>query len=121
MLLGNLSKKNQYNCVEFEEICATDINKSITDYGLPVLIDGQFVYSLDGTSEYKHEMNVYKLDLCTKKWQLAYEARGLHSGFDERLRREVAHYENRLFMFGGIHKIVQSKDMFLDTFEVSHI
>jgi len=118
LYLGNLSKKNQYNCVEFEEICSSD-KMSITEYGQPVHIEGQFVYFINGTSEHQNEMDVYRLDLCTKKWQLLCQACGQHPRTDENLRREVAYYDNRLYMFGGTHVMILFKNMFLDTFEVS--
>ncbi|KAL4098578.1 hypothetical protein QTP88_023155 [Uroleucon formosanum] len=116
LFIGNLSKKNQNDCVEFEEICSTD-GIPITEYGQPVHIDGQFVYSLNGTSEHQNEMDVYRLDLCTKKWQLLCQARGQHPRTDESLRREVAYYDNHLYMFGGAHVMILLKNMFLDTFE----
>lgn len=119
MCLGNLTKKNQDNCVEFEEIRSTN-GIPITEYGQPVLIDGQFVYSLNGTSEYQNEMDVYRLDLCTKEWQLLCQARGKHPRTDENLRREVAYYDNHLYMFGGAHVMILLKNMYLDTFEVSN-
>ncbi|XP_022179263.1 kelch domain-containing protein 10-like [Myzus persicae] len=117
LFIGNLSKKNHFNCVQFEEIYSADGIPIITEYGQPVHIEGKFVYFLNGTSEYQNEMDVYRLDLCTKKWQLLCQACGQHPRTDESLRREVAYYDDHLYTFGGVHVMIQHKNMFLDTFE----
>jgi len=64
-------------------------------------------------------MDVYRLDLCTKKWQLLCQARGEHPRTDGNLRREVAYYDNHLYMFGGTQVMVLLRNMFLDSFDVS--
>lgn len=66
-------------------------------------MNGQFVYSVNGKSmdnhEIEHELDVYRLDLSKKKWEVLYLANGIHTHTDHRFKHEVAYHNNRLFMF----------------------
>ncbi|VVC45978.1 Kelch-type beta propeller [Cinara cedri] len=100
--IGDLSNEHNENGVEFEEIHCTDgIPKN--GYGQPIIIDGQYLYSVNGVAEHEHEMDVYRLDLSTKKWKLLYEARGWHADTTYKFKHEVAYYNKKIYMFGGVH------------------
>lgn len=66
-------------------------------------MNGQFIYTVNGRSvdnlESEHELDVYRLDLSEKKWEVLYVANSIHTYTDHRFKHEVAYYDKRLFMF----------------------
>lgn len=61
------------------------------------------MYTVNGKSvdnyETDHELDVYRLDLSTKKWDVLYQSIGYYVYTNNRLKHEVAYYDKRLYMF----------------------
>lgn len=70
-------------------------------YGQGVVMDGKFIYSIGGTSGHVYEMDVHRLDLTTRKWELLHRSQGDYLEPEPRYRHEVVFYKNRIYIFGG--------------------
>lgn len=72
-------------------------------------------------AEHEHEMDVYRLDLSTKKWKLLCEARGLHVNTTQSFKHEVAYYNNKIYMFGGVYfsSPINTPIRYINIFQVS--
>lgn len=68
-------------------------------YGQPLVLNGKYLYTVNGMSEYEYEMDVYRLDLDKKEWSSLYKARGAHPHTSYKFKHEIAFYNNRLYMF----------------------
>ncbi|XP_050532184.1 kelch domain-containing protein 10-like isoform X2 [Daktulosphaira vitifoliae] len=117
--IGNVLKENDPNGIKFDEInCSSTLLKS--GYGQPIIMKDQFIYSVTGMSNFKNEMDVYRLDLETKKWEILSKAYGKYLNTKQKFKHDVAYYNECLFMFGGTFHDARH-DIFLNTFQIIHI
>lgn len=70
-------------------------------YGQGVVMEGKNIYSIGGTSGYLYEMDVHRLDLSTRQWELLYKTQGTCTEPEPRYRHEVVFYKGGLYVFGG--------------------
>ncbi|XP_050425313.1 kelch domain-containing protein 10-like isoform X3 [Adelges cooleyi] len=100
MYLGNLANEFKEIGMEFEELQVSG-EVPMPLYGQGVVMDSKYIYSIGGTSGYEYEMDVHRLDLSTKKWELLHKSRGLVHEPEPRYRHEVVFYKGRIYIFGG--------------------
>lgn len=100
MILGNLANEYKECGMKFEEL---EVFGSIPLplYGQGVVMEGKYIYSIGGTSGYQYEMDVHRLDLSTRKWELLHKSHGRSSEPEARYRHEVVFYKGGIYMFGG--------------------
>lgn len=100
MFLGNLANEYKENGMKFEELeVSGDVPMPL--YGQGVVMDNMCIYSIGGTSGYEYEMDVHRLDLRTRKWELLHKSRGEGQEPEPRYRHEVVFYKGRIYIFGG--------------------
>lgn len=99
MISGNLANEYTENGMKFEELNVSgDVPMPL--YGQGVVMDGKYIYSIGGTSGYEYEMDVHRLDLSTRKWELLHKSHGGQEP-EPRYRHEVVFYKGRIYIFGG--------------------
>lgn len=70
-------------------------------YGQGVVMDGKHIYSIGGTSGHEYEMDVHRLDICTRQWELLHKSEGKGQEPEPRYRHEVVFYKGGIYIFGG--------------------
>jgi len=112
---GNLLEEYLACGIQFHEIKPTNGIPRI-HLGQPLTIDKKYIYFINTNSEYG--MDVYKLDMCTKKWQLVYDRRDLCLRYKLK-KYKISYYNGRLFMFSAKDS-VKYLNSSLAAFEVSY-
>lgn len=79
-------------------------------YGQAMVLDGQNLYVVGGTSGFGYSCNIYSLNLKSKVWTPVYISKG--NSRNEplgRYRHEIAIYNSRIIVFGGgtIHDVFE--------------
>lgn len=64
-------------------------------------MDGQYIYSVGGKPENKHQMDVHRLDLTTRKWELLYKACEDIQVAIYTYLLEVFFYKGRIYIFNS--------------------
>ncbi|KAK6644487.1 hypothetical protein RUM43_000754 [Polyplax serrata] len=102
-----------YNCSNKTYITNLKENKSLQlletkgdhpppQYGQAMVLDGQNLYVVGGTSGFEYSANIHCLDLKTKIWSPVYIKKGI--SLNEplgRYRHEIAFYNSKIIIFGG--------------------
>jgi len=100
MILGNLAneyKENGMSFVDLEE--SGDVPLPVC--GLGVVMDGKYIYSIGNTSGYKHEMDVHRFDLSTRKWELLYKTVREYHEPKPIYQHKVVFSKGRIYIFGS--------------------
>jgi len=100
MISGNLANEYKKDGMIFEELIVSG-DVPLPLYGQGVVMDGKYIYSIGGTSGYEYEMDVHRLDLSTRKWELLHKSLGDIQEPEPRYRHEVVYYKDRIYIFGG--------------------
>ncbi|CAI6372247.1 unnamed protein product [Macrosiphum euphorbiae] len=100
MYLANLAneyKENGMSFIDLEE--SGDVPLPL--YGLGVVMDGKYIYSIGNSSGSKHEMDVHRFDLSTRKWELLYKSLGEDEDPNPRHQHKVVFSKGRIYIFGS--------------------
>lgn len=121
MRIGDLSNDHNGSGVRFKEIRSTGEILTI-GYSQQVIIEDQYVYSVYGMAEHENEMDVYRLDLRTKNWELLCQAKGHYVNNTHKLKHNMALYNNKIYLFGGAYYPCSNHTVrFISLFQVSCI
>ncbi|XP_050426244.1 kelch domain-containing protein 10 homolog [Adelges cooleyi] len=118
--IGNLLGEYTEEGIVFEEINCTNGIPRI-GYGQSIVLNGRYIYTVNGLSGFQREADVYRFDISTKKWEILSDGKGILQDFEEKYKYELAYYNQCIFTFGGSNVHINSTTNFLNTFMTVHV
>lgn len=85
--------------IEFKQIDIVGSTKPPKQYGQSIVVKGGYLYTVGGTDGHNYSMDVYRLNLRTRKWEKLTKSDGEEPR--SRYRHEVVVYKDFLVVLGG--------------------